>query len=362
MSAGVFKITEIPAGTSPDDGTGEVFMWTSDWTAPDGLTAARAAPRGDWRIPGQQRQVRTDYPGGVNPSRQILGPSQKAFTWIGVWDDRFNGKGFAVAEMRRFENMCRRGNPVQVEFQEQSFRGVITEWEWTYKRDWQIGYSFTFDPDNRTDVEATTSTAPPGDPGTAVEDLQIIAVKTAGVHADKPAYAIGGTNGAGLISSVSSGLAKVSKGINDVAGLLDIKTGILKPIGDLRAMGTQFRRIKGDCAEVAAKLGTAKATLAMGVRSAKAMLDFETWGRSTARLMRVAAKTAESAAKDVIRRDVGNPKGIYRPRKGESIYSVSRACYGSPFNGRAIRLANPQYKSIRFAGTETLVIPERGQS
>ena len=150
-----FTITERPdlGGFRPRSGKGQVFKWSSQ---------NQNIPQGAWEFGGQLRTNRINYPGTDRPTEQVLGPNYTPFTLTGRWKNKFNrapvgegqespvpgaeGNNYAENEMRLFETMCRRGNVIELQFQEITITGLITEWSFLYKRRWDIGYSFTFSP------------------------------------------------------------------------------------------------------------------------------------------------------------------------------------------------------------------------
>lgn len=344
MTAGVFTVQEIPAG----GGTGERFEWTSD---------RRSIPKKAWEIGGRLRTVRTDYPGAENPSEQVLGPSFEPFTLEGRWDDRYNTPGFAVAEMRRFEAMCRRGNPVWIQFQGQVFFGLVTEWVFPYSMDWRIGYRFTVSNHGRPDAisgSRSPSTVPSTSQSFDEVDLETQALLA--VQKASPAHAFKTP----LKTDVDELLATMSQTRDALADTLDTRTGALKPIGDFKRMATQFRIMGGQAMSVTEALVAARSDTELGIRTALTVLDFESWSRTLRSRCRLLMGSANRAARHVEERDTPAAKGFYKPHRGESLYHVSRQVYGTPYAWRLIADAN-NLSTFQLDGTETLLIPERGE-
>jgi hypothetical protein len=75
-------------------------------------------------------------------------------------------------------------------------------------------------------------------------------------------------------------------------------------------------------------------------------------------LARLSMGRSRRARVGLAERQTPATKRLFRPRKGQSIYEVSRQCYGTPFGHRQIAQAN-HFNGIIFEGTEVLVIPER---
>lgn len=373
MAEGEFKITEYPVGSVDGDSRGESFVWTACKEGPSQgsrgsssgagrdsqgrLGGARAAPVGPWDMTGKLHTVRTDYPGARIPSEQVLYAAHEPFTWTGRWDDRYNYAGYAKAEKQRFEEMCRRGNPVKFEYQVYAYWGIITNWKFSFRRRWDIGYTFTvsvhsIDGENKLDRSPVVQQQPEQ----ALDDIDILAAATAKAHSEKPAWA----TSTPLVSNVSQALGKVSERINAVANALSTSQGVLKPISDAKNLALQFRALQGECSNVVLQLVTARSDLDMGVRTAKAVLDFEAWSRNTKNLMRLTMGRSKAAADDMDRRDIPSTKAIYRPRKGESLYAISRKAYGTPNAWHTIMRAN-HLTTLVMAGTETLTIPAAGE-
>jgi nucleoid-associated protein YgaU len=357
--ATIFRISEVPPVGQEGDGgpfTAQ-FAWTSAKRADDPAAGGgRACPRDVMDIAGKQIVVRTKNPGSVFPSFQVLGPDREPITLHGLWDDRYNFEGYAAQEMQAFDEMCRRGNMVRVSVDQQGWFGIITDWKFSYMRRWYIGYQFTLSIRSRDDEKIKTSQPPEAkDPGTILAGLNRQGEVVAATNYRRPEAS---TYGA-VMSAIRSGLGAVSDGLLLVANLLDTRTGVLKPIGDFGAIASQMRGIQGNCSSVLNSLVTARADVSMTVRTAKDVLDFEAWSKSMGSQLRLLRYGAAGGAHACEQRSVGASVGTYRPRKGQSLYSVSQAVYGTPFAWKLIYDANHLH-STYLTGTETLTIPARG--
>jgi hypothetical protein len=354
--AGLFSIYEIPPGGLAKEG--EVFLWSSDTTPERAeLGGARAAPLGPWKKQATLRSVRTDYPGAVVPSKQVLGAKHEKFSWSGTWDDRYNFDGYAVAEYKRAEKVLFRGNVVKIAFQDEEFLAFVEDLATERVTDWKIRYTLTVDPQCRTDNSEfkRSPTQMKTNPGDEVDALNTLMAGVAASQADRPATALTGSN----TSGVRKGLADVSTRLDSVAQALDTKTGVLSPIGDFRSLSTQFRNLQGDITNVITGLVKARSDLDVGFRNAAAVLKFEDWTRNTRTLLRLARHRSQTAATGMELRDIHQIQAIYRPRKGESLYNVSRKAYGTPHRARDIQIAN-NLDTWTLTGDETLLIPQRG--
>jgi nucleoid-associated protein YgaU len=354
--ATIFRITEVaPLGRESDPTAS--FVWTSAKRADDPAKGGgRSCPREVLDIAGKQVVVRTKNPGAVFPSFQVLGPDREPIALHGLWDDRYNFAGYAVQEMQAFEEMCRRGNMVRVSVDQQGWFGIITDWKFSYVRRWYIGYSFTLSVRSRDDEKIKVSTPPAAqDPGTILAGLNQQGDAVAEAHYRRPEKSIY----AQAMGAIRSALGAVSNGLLGVANLLDTRTGVLKPIGDFKAIACQLRGIQGNCSTVLNALVTVRADASLTVRTAKDVLDMEAWSKSMGAQLRLLRYGAMAGARACEQRAVGTTIKVYRPRKGQSLYSVSQEVYGTAFAWKLIYDANHLH-STYLTGTETLTIPSRG--
>ena len=350
-----FRITEIRP--TWDRGTAAKFIWTSSKQPSDpALGGARACPQDVMEIGGKQAMVRAKKPGAIFPSFQILGPDREPIQLHGRWDDRYNFRGYAVQEMRSFEEMCRRGNQVLVSVGQQGFVGFLSDWKFSYKRDWDIGYSFTVAIHSRED-EASAPAMPnqAKDPSAVMAGLNRQADAVAETHYRRPESSIY----AKTMKAINSALGQVSVGLGIVADKLSTKTGILSPIGDFKALATQLRSIQGNCSNVLNQLVTARADVQMTCRTAKDVVNFESWSKSMGSQLRLLRHGSRQGALACDQRAQPAIMGTYRPRKGQSLYSVSQDVYGTPFGWRPIYTANRLTSTI-LDGTKVLDIPAGG--
>jgi hypothetical protein len=373
-SPGIFKIMEIPPGGKP--GEGEVFQWTASKTPEDAANGGgRAAPEGSFEISSKLRFVRTDYSGAVVPSFQVLGAKREPFTWSGTFDDRFNFDGFSIREYKRAEKVLFRGNIVKISYKDEDFLALVIEFKVNRKLDWQMSYSLTVEVSGRTDNSEMDRTDKGNkiQPGAERDAQTVLLSRLAESHASRPATALVGSPdsaqtaealiraGKSPTAGAKAALAQVSADLDKFSQMLDTKTGVLSPIGDFRTMATQMKVIQAGYTRVLTCLVQARSDFDVGYRSAAAVLSFEEWSRTTRTLCRLGAHRAQNAAVGFGERDVAKSKGLYRPFKGESLYNVSRVCYGTPHKARDIQIANNLH-SWTLTGDEALTIPMGGTS
>lgn len=365
MARHTFIITELKNAADPATADeGERFEWTSDRDpvrAFDGATGggARACPIKPWTIGGMLRKVRTDYPGARSPSVQVLGPARKPFTLSGRWDDRYNGEGYAVAEMLRFEKMCQRGNLCRFQYGSQVLEGIIDDWDFPIQRLWDIDYSFTVDVHQRPEeADNNRSPATPSDPMALLDDFDVAVQSMLEADSLAPRGLVAGT----LADDVTEQLVEVTGARSGLAATIDNRDSNPpeQPVDAFTRIATQFRAGRGAAYDLVLRLSAVRADLDMGVMgTAMSVLNFEDWVRS----MRFAARIAmgKGRAGDMAATERAEPNAVrlYRPAQGEHLYAISRKFYGTPHAWKLIYDRN-SLSSFELMGNETLIIPERG--
>lgn len=359
MAEGLFTIQEMrptSSGLVPD---GELFSWTSDARAPNGLRGgARAAPKGVWSIGLRQRTSRTDYVGARTPSEQVLGSAWKPFTLSGRWDDRYNFPGFATAEWRRMTNLVGRGPLVRVSYQQVVFDGIITDLDCDYRRSWDISYAFTLSPHQTPalfDLTRSPDTVP--SPSQIFDDVDLAVQATLDADAGAPRTVMTGT----LAVDTEANLAQMAADRESLAATLDgrERSPLAKPVDAFTRLATQYRAVRASAFDTLVDLGEARSDVDLAVQTAIGVLDFEDWSRSVrfgARLAMGSAYRGDVACSELAAPDAEH---FYRPQAGEHLYAISRKFYGTPHAWRLIADRN-NLTSFELTGDETLVIPERG--
>lgn len=361
MAEGNFIITEIP----PDGSPGDRFEWSADRRAPTGRGGARACPIQPWQLAGKLRTVRTDYPGARKPSEQVLGPQKMPFTLTGKWDDRYNRSGefadggYAIAEMRRFEALCERGNPCRFQYLSIVRDGLITEWDLSYMREWFIPYKFTVSvhdnpaaPSDSSRVPETTET-----PSSLFDKLDAAVQAMLEVHNRIPASQLGGT----LADDMHSDLTDVAAQRESLGATLDNRelNPPEKPTDAFLRLATQFRQVRGGAFNVLVRLAGVRSDVELTTRTALSVLSFEDWSRGMRFMARIAMGQGLKGDRESTKRAAPDAQRLYRPQRGESLYAISRKFYGTPHAWRLIYERNA-LRTFQLLGTETLVIPDRG--
>lgn len=364
MANGLFVITEVPTPGDPANADqGERFEWTADsrpTAAFDGTRGggARACPIKPWAQPGKLRTVRTDYPDALIPTEQVMGPAHENHVFRGRWDDRYNGAGYARFEKQRFVRMCRRGNPVRIQYQDQVFEGLIVQWTPSFEKGSYIPYEFSVSIHNEPE-ENDRSRVPITPPDTATQlDRVDFAVQSI-LDADQlaPRHTVAGE----LADDVSTLLVSATTSRDALASSIDARNTNPpdQPVDGFTRIATQFRATRAAAFNLLLRLGGVRADLDMSVQTAISTLDFEDWIRS----MRFAARIAvgEAQAGDEAATEHADPSAtrLYRPQAGEHLYAISRKFYGTPHAWGLIYERNA-LRTFITDGTEILIIPERG--
>lgn len=351
MAVGVFKIKERPdlGGFRPRSGPVE-FNWDSDH---------RNAPIQPWPGGVHQRTQRTDYAGTDNPSEQVLGPNFKPFTLRGSWKDKFNSPGYAIATWNAFLALVRRGNVVEVSFKSLTFFGIITDFDWEYRREYDIGYSFTVSAHKRPGADEIVTPPQP----TILKDARTLSREIderikkdmAAMLERKPANQIA-EDTSPLTEAQFQNMINASDEFQSIVSQrilptdADADTGVRRAVasGDLliNRAKTQIDGLKN--------LNTGASLM---YQTPLGVLGFEGWARGTSAQARLVVFDSYQARLQL--EEQADPKAIaiYHPAAGENLYGISIRFYGTPENWRLIKKRN-RLTSTTLAGTETLVIPE----
>ncbi len=356
MAVGLFTIQEQP----PDGSPGQRFEWTSDTEPASGNTGgARACPVQPWTLTGQQRHVRTNYPGSRKPSVQILGPAKGPSTLSGRFDDRYNFSGYAIAEMRRFEEMCERGNPVLCQFLSITREGIIIDWKLDYRREWYIPYEFTLDvhdnPSQPNDLDRSPDSV--DTPSSHFDNLDATIQAMLEIHDTVPASLMAGT----LAADTTANLTSILTNRDSLGATLDNRelNPPENPVDAFTRLATQFRSARASVFNAVVGLAAARSNVDMAVQTAMGVLDFETWTRGIRFMGRIAIGRGFQGDRACTKRASPDAKRLYRPQAGESLYAISRKFYGTPFAWRLIYERNALTTWV-LTGAEILVIPDRG--
>lgn len=354
MSVREFTITELKR--SGDGGyvdTPVKFVWTND---------GRSTPRGSWRFGLQTRSVREDYPGAEEPVEQVLGPNYKDFSLQGVWDDRYNTPGFALDTMRKMELLVQRGSLCRFEFETVALTGLLKDLDFDYKRANYIGYSFTVSPHYRTAGGANTGTSVRKKAPEAlrpVTEYRDVAIEAAAfmelVYSGIPAQNMTGTTGA----DTRGFLDRIQDGVSDLVSAVEWRADAGDDaFTDLKRVSNALNVLKGSAAAMITSVAGFKSSVNLSYDNAVAALDFDVWRTGLSAYARKLGLLGAEGRDEMARRVEPKAVAIYKPRKDESLYSISQRFYGTPTGWQLIASRNG-LTTITLQGTETLIIPER---
>lgn len=359
MSVATFIIQERPelGGFTPRAGAVR-FEWDSD---------RRSSPIGGWPGGVTQRTSRTDYPGADSPTEQVLGPNYKPFTLNGRWKDKFNGgrpavgdpPGFALKTFREFLAMVRRGNVVEISFQSLTFQGIITDFDWDYRREYDIGYTFTVsvhktpgkdelttEPSALTLLDASTLSA-------RIEER--IKTEMAAINDAKPETQLS-LDASPITKALYEGMVEASDEFQTINSQRVLTTDPDSDLSVRRAVAAGDLVINRASAQLSVH-GGLRADVSLMYPTPIGVLDFEVWNRGISATARLTVTDSFNARQQLDAQ--ADPKAIalYKPFVNESLYSISNRFYGTPHEWRRIKQRN-RLDSSNMTGTELLVIPE----
>lgn len=350
-TGGTLTITEILQDGAVVAGGAARFEWTAD---------LRSLHRKPWTIGTTVRNKRTDYPGGDEPTHQIFGPNSKPQQLEGVWDDRFNGAGYARATRKAFDDMVRRANLVRLEFSGLAFVGLITDADYPYDYDGKIGYRFTFDPQKNEEAEplrpasnATQALSAQALTDSLSQDMD----RLREVRDGAPTGALAGTTASdvgSLLDDVEAAFAQLDAALTE---------RVVQPIGevkiDILRIGQLFGSMRNSVQTVLDSLAELRSDVDLAYQTAADVLAFEEWIRQLGQQLRILSLHATDAGDEVAKRAQADVRCLYRPFAGEHLYSISRRFYGSTAQWRMLAQRNGLV-SPTMTGDELLVIPAAG--
>ena len=372
MAAGIFRISEIlPSGL-----VGTEFNWTSSERPPD-ITSeefvleptsggARATPQGSWNQPFEMRSVRSEYSGNPVPTEQVQGVSSKPQEFRGVWNDRYNFKGYAQGTMLIFAALAKRGNLVEITFQGKGYRGLIKTWNFSEQTDWKVHYNFALSIHGTIQeaqtagvfsqfLEENISKSPLAyrDETADIVEAMVLADETAPRSAlvDGPADAVSAAN------------AQVELSLDALDDALDQRdlnvSAPNNPISPFATVAAKYRALVDGALSINQALLEVKSEVHLAVVNAQNVLDFEDWSRSMRFQSRVLLGQSLDAEAAMTNRDSPKVERLYRAHEGESLMAISRQVYGTPHQWQTIYAANGLTSEV-LEEPNVLIIPSLG--
>lgn len=357
--------------TTSKKGAYEIFRWNA---------AHKSIPVKPFTFGLHQRTVRTDYPGGNEPTEQILGPNFVPFTLSGYWDDRYNmtqatrtalvglGRngdqiydsigGFARKTWKRFEAMVQRGNPVRITFESVVIEGIITDAEFDYQHEARIGYSFTLSPHHRQPGGFFRVSRSPRQALSATQllnDLERELDEMLAIQERAPTTAMVGT----IYLDAEADLDALVAGQAAIAATIEQRqlSPELEPNASLLRLSAQFYSQATLAVELISLLYATDSSEALNYEAASNVLLYDYWSRGLMYYARRMVLAGQRAAADIAQRADPNAIALYQPQAGQSLYDISNRFYGTAHQWRKIAHRNG-LSSLILDGTETLVIPE----
>lgn len=342
------------------------FKWTVE---------KRSAPRESLDYEISQRTIREDYPGGQEPTEQVLGHRYEPFTIHGVWQDKYNFSGFADQQRGDVEELIKRGNICRMTIDNLRFYGIITKLKISYRYASRIGWEITLSP---------FGTMPPGwaaiayypkafDIGNNAAAMEALITAAENKHRLNQNSVQQFTIGS-IYLAVAEWLNTIRERMNTLTNLVEgrilsvtdpglVRGELEKVAGVGLEMRSSVQRIQSACEQMKAESWNVITTLSsettddtLAYLTAMNELDYEDWARyqaTTARnLFLLAAQSADELAKlnrpDII--------AVYKPHRGENLYSISQKFYGTPHRWQEIMDRNDLFSFV-LSGSEVLIIP-----
>jgi hypothetical protein len=161
------------------------------------------------------------------------------------------------------------------------------------------------------------------------------------------------------IADTTSTLQSLRNAVDKVTSAVDQRLDpTIETFEGLRRIAGSLAIVKGAAAGMLTQMASLKTSVNMSWDNAVNALDFDVWRTDMSRYSRTLALTGHEGQDEINRRAEPKAVALYRPRKGESLYSISQRFYGTPSMWREIASRNG-LTSMMLQGTELLIIPER---
>lgn len=345
----VFVIQELPAQGSKENRDAIRFEWDR---------RHRNIPRQPWTFPKTVTTSRTDYPGTVNdPTEQVLNVHFDPFTLEGRWSDKFNGPGYAIRTLRKFEDLVDAANLVQFTFGSIFFVGLITNLTPTYLRDQEIRYAFTVSPHHRQPGKRAGRS-----PRTVLNAAQLqtesqnVLDAAEAAHARAPLFFVTGS----LYADVTAELAVWTATLSSIDDTINQRVVLpdFEPSSALRRLAALFRLLKATGETLRTLVRNVRSDTDLGFISGASTLNFDAWVHAIAAESRRMMIHGERSGRELESRADPVAIALYRPHAGEHLMKISNRFYNTPFNWRRIATRNKLGNTTTLTGEELLIIPE----
>ena len=348
MPAGrrTFTITEqrrTGAGTLVD--TPVRFVWDAP---------TKTKPERGIETPLTVTTNRQQLAGTTAPVEQVLSAAWQPFTFEGRWDDMWAGAGYARRMRREFAALVARGGLVRVQWDDQDYVGIITEYVPGHLDDSKTRYKITLSP--HTDAARVNRPIIPPTPRPTqgyVDQMDAITVTAEALQADARDLQLSNEDYADFGADIDDWRAQVDE-LRGTVGIFGLDESVAE---NLRRQAGKFRALRAAAQRLMIRAAVARAQTSRAFDDAVQELRFDLWTRELAAVAALMITRAHTAELDMGKRADSAPLRIYRPFAGQNVYSVALDVFGTTEAWRAIAKAN-NLSALSFQGNEILIIPE----
>lgn len=342
--ATTFTIEEYP-GNKPDSQS----LWLT----------GRGLPKPPYELGGKLRADFTWYAGATTATVQILGTEEDSTTITGVWSTRFLGdttvdyvvyNGAPVKTARAaataLETMARRGQLVEVKWDETSRWGFITKWSvsWTRSEDleWELEFTWAsaFAPDPPQVIVETSDAS-----ATQAKAKAAVAILSGAVGSDfstaEMLQAIAQGTVTGLLGFVGAAIAVVAGVISLVTSIIRAATKLV--VGLISGISSLVVGIVNGVAGLLAAPGEMAKAIAAAYTQAKEAMK-QAWEEALARVA-----TAYTSSTDTTAPGSTNPAG--GPQPGGSLVKAQVVALPPPTAAQRAAAQTTSWTVMRAART-----------
>lgn len=318
----------------------------------------RSIPRRPWSFGVGVTTARHDYPGTIHrPTEQIINVHFKPWTLTGRLADKWNTPGFAVETWRALERLAGLGTMVRCSYRSVYCDGIMTDVDFDYFHEAEIGYSFTLSPHNREPGQQLQSS-----PRTVLnskqllEELLVVRDELVDFHDNAPRFFIAGSlwqDVTELIEEMNTNIDLLDNIINQRILLPEVEPGIA-----LQRIAALFRTVRSNAESILDTLQVVRSDTDLTINKALQILFFDVWQKGILKSANMMVIQSERASREMQSRAQPGLIALYSPSAGEHLMKVANIFYGSPLNWRRIATRNNLGSALTLTGEELLIIPE----
>ena len=347
----------------------------------------RALPFRPFKLTGTQRVVTDWLPGSPEATQTVLGPAEEPTTISGKWSDKYlqtfvgtsrgaivggvdisGGKdppatlnGEPVESVRALakaiDTLRRQGQRVEVQWDQQTRRGVVSRFDQQWLTVHDLEWSLDFDWDSQADGEGTPLFSLDTSPGDAAAALVTAQDKL--VDGAVPAFPTEGT----FLSELQDGIAALEYSVNQATGALSgLAQRASGPADTARRLLSVFTGVVVQAQAVMDRATAAPPAVFAYRPPTQAALSFGRQLAAGVYLTRLRGRARGLQREAVIRRQVMAAQlqdqllGVYSARGGEDLRDVSRRYYGTSAHWRDLLLFN-HLRSSELVPGQTVQVP-----